>query len=294
MDRRHLEYFLAVAEAGSFTRAAQRLTIAQPSLSHTVKALERELGAALFERHGRGTRLTVAGEALLAPARQTLLSFALASGAVRGAGDAGFGRLTVITNTLWAMDPLARLVGAFRQVRPSVQVVVLDPVHRSDVVVAVRSGEADLGLLAGTAPPGPVRSRWVADQELVAVVPRGTPGLTSPLAVATLAAHGLVTTPPGTALRAFVDELLDGVGASAEVAVETPHLASIVPLVAAGAGVAVLPAGLASESVGLAGVEQVPLDPAVRTPVHLVWRQDGLDETGAHFLEIAQGLLPAS
>ena len=61
MERRQLESFLAVAEAGSFTRASSRMSIAQPSLSYSIRAVERELGATLFERHGRGVRLTAAG-----------------------------------------------------------------------------------------------------------------------------------------------------------------------------------------------------------------------------------------
>src|ERR671921_352267 len=82
MDRRHLEYFVAIAELGSFTRAAQSLSIAQPSLSYAIGWLERDLGAQLFERHGRGVRLTPAGEALLEPARRSLPSFPPPPGAL--------------------------------------------------------------------------------------------------------------------------------------------------------------------------------------------------------------------
>ncbi len=296
MDRRHLEYFLAVAEAGSFTRAAARLTIAQPSLSHAVRLLERELGADLFERGGRGVRLTPAGEALVAPARRTLRSFTLAAGAVRGASDTGYGRVRVITNTLWAMDPLVRVVGAFRQVRPGARIVVVDPAHRSDVLEAVRSGEADLGLVGGTPPTGPLATQWLGDQDLVAVVPRARSGLPSPLGVADLVPLGLVTTPPGTALREYVDGLLAAAGLPEEAAVETAHLAAVVPLVAAGAGAALLPVGLAagltagSPGGADAGVEILPLEGAPRTSVHLVWRRDGLPELAAHFLEVARSL----
>ena len=138
MDRRHLEYFVAVAELGSFTRAAQSLSIAQPSLSHAIGWLERDLGSRLFERHGRGVRLTPAGEALLEPARRSLRSFQLARGAVRAVAEGGFGRLSIITNTLWAVDPLAGLIGGFRAVHPGVQLTVADPARRSDVLDAVR------------------------------------------------------------------------------------------------------------------------------------------------------------
>src|SRR5262245_13444617 len=109
MDRRHLEYFLAVAESGSFTSAARMLSIAQPSLSYAIAGLERELGCELFERLGRGVKLTPAGDALVEPARRTLRSFALAQGAVRGATDAGFGRICVISHALWAVETLVRV-----------------------------------------------------------------------------------------------------------------------------------------------------------------------------------------
>ena len=143
VERRQLESFLAVAEAGSFTRAASRLSIAQPSLSHSIGALEKELGVTLFERHGRGVRLTAAGEALMAPAQRTVRSFSLARGAVRAVADAGFGRLTIVSNTLWTVDPLVRVVGEFRQLQPGVRFVLTDPTNRSDVLDRLRSGEPE-------------------------------------------------------------------------------------------------------------------------------------------------------
>ncbi|MGH3631406.1 MAG: LysR family transcriptional regulator, partial [Sciscionella sp.] len=72
MERRQLEYFLAVVDHGGFTAAATELHVAQPSLSHSIKTLERELGAELFHRLPRGVRLTSAGEALVAHARRVL------------------------------------------------------------------------------------------------------------------------------------------------------------------------------------------------------------------------------
>ena len=72
MDERRLRYFLAVAEEGGVTRAAERLGIAQPSLSQALRAFEAELGVELFHRVGRGMRLSSAGEQLVGPARQVL------------------------------------------------------------------------------------------------------------------------------------------------------------------------------------------------------------------------------
>lgn len=195
MERRHLEYFLAVADSGSFTRAAAKLTIAQPSLSAAIAALERELGHELFERLGRGVRLTPAGEALLEPARRALRAFLLARGAVRSVTDSGFGHLSIISGTLWAIEPLVRMIGEFRLVYPAVQFTISDPLTRTEVLDAVRSGEADFGLLDGTPPGGALASRWLVDHELVAVLPTRSPVSALSVGVGDLVPLGLISTP---------------------------------------------------------------------------------------------------
>lgn len=292
MDRRQLEYFLAIADAGSFTRAAAHLRIAQPSLSHSMSTLENELGVLLFERLGRGVRLTAAGEALVGPARRTLRSFSLAAGAARGAADGGFGRITVVANTLWATDPLVRMIGEFRQLRPAVQFVVADPANRSDVLERVRSGDVDFGLVEGTPPSGALSSQWVGDQELVAVLPTGAaPGKAIGLTISDLVPLGLICTPHGTALRELVTEQLEEAGESTDVAVETAHLASVVPLVLAGAGVAMLPEGMAAEAAAK-GARVMRMVHPVRPSVVLIWRPGRLSEAAEHFLGVVRELAP--
>ena len=283
MDRRHLEYFVAVAEHGSFTRAAAALSIAQPSLSNAIAWLERDLGSKLFERHGRGVRLTPSGEALLEPARRTLRSFRVARGAVRSVSEGGFGHLSIITNTLWALDPLAGMIGQFRSLNRGLQVTVADPARRADVLDAVRLGGAELGLLDGPPPGGKLSSRWIVDHELVAALPpdAGPTGMTT--TIEELLRWGLICTPEGTALRAMLDEQLEAAGQPAEVAVETAHLATVVPLVLAGAGAAMLPQGLAAEA-AVKGARVLPLTPPTRTSVHVVWRTGRLSEPAEHFL----------
>lgn len=288
MERRQLEYFLAIADAGSFTRAARVLTIAQPTLSHAVRTLEHELGSPLFERHGRGVVLTPAGEALVRPARRTLRAFAQAAGAVRGAAEDGFARLDIVTNTAWALDPLVRLLGELRQLRPGVRVDVTDPASRLVVVEQVRAGEADFGLLSGTPPGAPLASLHVHDLEVVAVLPPGAAGGVT-LDVAVLVQHGLVATPPGTALREMLDDLLDEAGLDREAAVQTAHVATLVPLVLAGAGAAVLPEPLAVEA-GARGARVVRLDPPRSADVHLVWHPDRLTDAGESLVAIAAEL----
>lgn len=293
VDRRHLEYFLAIAEAGSFTRAATQLRIAQPSLSHTISSLEGELGVRLFERLGRGVRLTDAGAALVGPARRTLRSFSLAAGAVRGASGDGFGRITVVSNTLWAMDPLVRLMGELRQLRPAVEFTVTDPVNRSDALERVRSGAVDFALVDGTPPSGALSSQWLLDHELVAVLPPGAGGLPGPVEISDLVPLGLICTPEGTALREFLTGQLEAAGESPHVAVQTAHLATVIPLVLAGAGVAILPEGLAADA-SAKGAQVLRLARPLRASVVLIWRTGRLSEAAEHFLSVCRELCPAA
>lgn len=287
MDRRHLEYFLAVAEAGSFTRAAALLNIAQPSLSHTIAALEREVGSQLFVRLGRGVKLTAAGDALLEPARRSVRSFVIAASAVKSVAEGGYGRLTVVSNTLWAMEPLVAVMGEFRRVYPAVQFTVTDPTTRSEVLDSVRHGDADFGLLDGIAPAGALASQWLVDQQLVGVVPAESTLTEQSGSVVDLARHGLISTPRGTALRAMLDEQLEAAGEATEIAVETAHVASVVPLVLAGAGVAVLPQGMAAEAEAK-GARLIRLEPPTSASVHLIWRAGRLGSVEQDFLDMAR------
>ncbi|GGU10386.1 LysR family transcriptional regulator [Nocardioides albus] len=289
MDRRHLEYFVTVAELGSFTRAAQALSIAQPSLSNAIGWLERDLDTRLFDRHGRGARLTPAGEALLEPARRSLRSFEVARGAVRAVSQAGFGRLAIITNTLWAVEPLARLVGEFRDLHPRVQVTVADPRWHGDVLETVRMGGAELGLVDGTPPGGTLASRWLADLEMMAVCPPDAESALGhedkgSITIGDLSERGLVCTPDGTVLRGIVAEPLEAAGLSTDVAVETAHLAAVAPLVLAGAGAAVLPKAMA-EDAAAKGARVQPLDPPLRRSVHVIWRKRRASDLALGFVD---------
>ena len=121
MELRHLRYFVAVAEAGSFLRAASRLRVAQPALSKQIRDLEREVGVPLFERLPRGARLTAAGEHFLPDARNALESAARAVATARGADTRpglkfGHGDLYVYTPVV------LRLLGAFRRAVPETPV----------------------------------------------------------------------------------------------------------------------------------------------------------------------------
>jgi len=124
MELRHLRYFVAVAEEGSFIRAANRLRVAQPALSKQIRDLEREVGIKLFERLPRGARVTRGGEQFLNNARNALESAARAIATARGA-DAGTG-LKFAHGDLYVYTAVVlKVLAAFRQASPETAVRVL-------------------------------------------------------------------------------------------------------------------------------------------------------------------------
>src|SRR4051794_28969743 len=118
MDLRQLGYVVAVVDEGGFTRAAEAMHVAQPSLSQAVRTLEAELGVELFHRSARAVRLTAAGQALLGPARQALRDAASARAAVAAVVGLEAGHLDLTCLPTLAVHPLTELVGRFRRAHP--------------------------------------------------------------------------------------------------------------------------------------------------------------------------------
>ena len=154
MELRHLRYFVAIAEERSFTRAAERLWIAQPGLSQQMRSLERELGVELLERHPRGTSLTAAGELFLERARAALAAtdLAAATGRELQAGVIGSVRLGVASGPGWPLT--SDLLQRFSRERAGVELSVLQG-YGAALWRDLRDGRLD-ALLAptGTAAPG--------------------------------------------------------------------------------------------------------------------------------------------
>ncbi|MFI5606460.1 LysR family transcriptional regulator [Amycolatopsis sp. NPDC051903] len=284
MERRQLQYFLAVVDHGGFTNAARRLHVAQPSLSHAVRGLEKELGGLLFHRLPHGAALTPAGEALVGPARRILRDLSTADASVREVLGLGGGTLDLASQTTLAVDPLARLLGRFRAAHPKVLVRVRAPETGSDVVGRVRDGQTEVGLVESGAETAGLAGRDLAAQEVFAVLPADSP-VSEALPVTELAGLDLVTTPPGTATRWLVEEALRGT-AEPRVVVETEHRAMMVPLVLAGAGAALLPRAMA-EDARRQGAVTVPLDPPLVRRGRMVWRPGPLSPAADRFLALA-------
>lgn len=285
MDERRLRYFLAVVEDGGVTRAARRLHVAQPSLSQSLRALERELGAELFHRVGRGLRLTAAGEALVGPARQALRTLDAARAAVGEVAELAAGTLQVAALATLAVDPLSALIGGFRRAHPGVVVRVREPESAAALSTLVRAGECELGIAHLPLPQESLRTVALGEQELLFVLPPGSES-GGALAPATLREVPLVVSPPGTSTRMLLEQALQAVEVTPRIAVETDTREAIVPLVLAGAGAALLPATLAEEAARRGAIVRAARPRIVRH-IGLVQRDGPLSPAARAFSALA-------
>jgi DNA-binding transcriptional LysR family regulator len=276
MDLRQLEYFVAVAEELSFTRAAARCRVAQSALSHQVARLERVHGVVLFERTSRAVRLAPAGELLLPRARAILGDVDAARDALAALAGVLVGRLRlgVVGSAGRSAPVVEKALAAFHRRHPGVQIAVEDTGSRT-MAEQVRAGTLDLafvGLHADQVPDG-LAHRVLTMEDLVAVVP-----LDHPLAdrgrtgVGELAGHGpFVEMRVESGLRTQVDLAFARARASRTVAFALDTSDAVVRYVGLGLGVAVVPASAAA---GHVEVAVLPLDdPSARHPVSLVHRR---------------------
>ncbi len=287
MERRQLEYFLAVIDHGGFTAAANALHVAQPSLSHSIKVLERELGAELFHRLPRGVRLTAAGEALIASARRTLREMETARASVRDVAGLVAGRLDLVSLPTLALDPLADVIGRFRRKYPAVQVRLEQSELGDDVREAVRTGAAELGL-ADASPRAidELESRQIGTQELVVTLPPGSPAPRGgKVGIEELLTKDLITGFSGTLVRDLLTAEAERRGIDLNVVVEVGHRESALHLVVAGAGCAVLPRPLARVA-ELEGAVLASVDPVLERDIHLIRRPGPLSPAARGFLDL--------
>lgn len=172
MELHHVRAFLAVAEELHFGRAAQRLHMAQPPLSRTIKQLERNLGTPLFERTTRSVRLTVQGQALLEHAHRIIAAVDEAERAVAYAGAGETGRVRIGFAGPSSHGPVSDLARAMRGPYPGIELGLTSFVYGSDTVGQLMSHDLDMAIVRfASGPPPGIAARVVQRERLVIVVP---------------------------------------------------------------------------------------------------------------------------
>ncbi|MEU0563412.1 LysR family transcriptional regulator [Dactylosporangium sp. NPDC006015] len=298
MDTRQIRYFLAVVEHGGFGRAATALNVAQPTMSQSVKALERDLGTALFHRASHGVTLSAAGRAFLGPARVLIRDVAMAGEAVGGRPE--HDSLELVASAPLGAHPGAELVGGFLRAHPGVS-VNLDRDTDEALLARVRDGVSELGLVHLPAARLGLCEVALGAHDLVLVFPpphtarpatRVPPSSASAAAsaeavrLADLAGLELLGVPRGSASRLLVESALRAAGVRTRVVVESGQRDLITDLVIAGAGAAFMP-DVATPAAVARGAVVRRVVPALRLPYGIVHRPGELSATARAFLDHA-------
>lgn len=256
MELRQLDHFVRVAERGSFTAAAQEVRIVQSALSTSIRNLERELGAALFERTTRRVLLTEAGRALLPTARRMLADASTAREQIASVAGVHSGHLAVGTmQTLTAVDLPAELA-SFHRAHPGVQITVWDALV-SELLDAVVAGELDLAYVAPEEPlPKGLTSFTEWREELVlATSPDHPMSGSASVDLCDLDDEPFVMCRAGMGLEIAISRLVAQCQLEKRIACRVTQMSVLVDLVRHGIGVAILPRPL----VEAAGLPCVPL-----------------------------------
>ncbi|MDB6085101.1 MAG: LysR family transcriptional regulator [Gammaproteobacteria bacterium] len=280
MEIRRLRYFVAVAEELSFTRAAQRLHIAQPPLSIQIRALEQEVGARLFDRDQRHVSLTQAGKHLLERARGILASLESAKAEVAAValGELGSLRLGYASSAMFTSS-LTSAIKLFQIGYPHV-LLTLHELPSLDQLNHLHSRRLDAGILRrsdASVPSGILIEEWYR-APLVAAMANDHP-LTKrrAIGIGDLRGQPLIMYPRDSGIGLYwqILRLCEKAGFRPHIVREVQELTSIIGLVDAGVGIAIVPVD--TRSIHLEGVTYVPLrDKEAYSTLYLAYRdRDG-------------------
>jgi DNA-binding transcriptional LysR family regulator len=273
MELRQLEYFVAVAEEANFTRAAQRVHVAQPAVSAQIQRLERELGQPLFDRSRRTVRLTEAGEAALPFARAALAAVADLAVAVDEVTQLVRGTVTVGTVTSHNVD-IPALLADFHVDHPGVEIML--STDTSDTLIEkVRSGRLDAAIVSvgSDERPDGLDIEVVTDEAIHAAVSVADPlASRKTVRLADLAERQLIALPVGAGIRRQFDLACAETGVTPRIAFEASTPVALADLAERGLGVAIVPASVPRDRDGL---HALPIVPELRGRLVLAWRAAG-------------------
>jgi DNA-binding transcriptional LysR family regulator len=290
MDPRRLRYFVAAAEEQNFTRAAQRLRIAQPPLSTQIKQLEGDLGVELFERTGRGVSLTEAGRLLLEEARRISARLQQTVDLVRRVGEGQIGRLALGFLPSVAHSVLPGVLLKFREGFPNVE-LSLQEMGPDEEVRKLRDKQIDAGFLYLPIDKTGLAVRTVLREPLVVALPDGHPLVAQDrVAMRQLADEPFILPPRHQvpACYGYIMEACRRAGFFPKAVQRNVWLMqTIVGLVAGGLGVALVPSSL--QKLGRTGVVYRGIeDLSLAVELGVAWRRDEASTVLQAFLEVVE------
>jgi DNA-binding transcriptional LysR family regulator len=289
MELRQLAYFVAVVDEAHFTRAAERLRIAQPAVSQQIQRLEAELGERLLHRDRRTVALTSAGEALLPYARAALAQAEHGRQAVAALRGLVTGQLRVGLVMPLPDRRIVRTIGAFGRKYPGIGLTLVE--DETDALLhGLDAGDlhtAFLGLGPGQDPPASLQAILVAREPAVlAIQPQHPLASRSSVRLSALRDEPVVTLTRASRLRTVLDTACRQAGFAPRIAAETSDLNVMIQLVAEGIGVALMPRSGAEEA---GDVITIPVThPAIDRRIILVWRPGATSPAARAFITLAR------
>ncbi|MEA3260229.1 MAG: LysR family transcriptional regulator [Pseudomonadota bacterium] len=250
MDTQALTAFLAVAESGSFSTAAERLFLTQPAVSKRIAQLEQQLGTRLFDRVGRRIRLTETGEALLPRARQVLLDLEDMSRAISNLTGTVSGTLRIGTSHHIGLHRLPPVLRRFSREYPDVKLDI-HFIDSEEAWEAVLHGDLEMGVV--TLPPQPdprLHSQAVWQDPLVFMAaPEHPLARLDRVTLETLTGYSAILPSPVTFTRRIVESLFEEQALTLNISMSTNYLETIHMMVSIGLGWSVLPETMLDDSV---------------------------------------------
>lgn len=285
MELRQLTYFVAVAEERQFTRAAARVSVAQPAVSAQIRRLERELGETLFHRDRRAVTLTEAGEALLPHARAALSAAERGRDTIASLQGLLHGRLRIGVSR--PVDHrLAETLGDFHRAHPAIEIALTEQ-HNEPLLGALANGDIDAAVVGMPGKPltSEIRTRVIASEPLVLGVSQDHPlSCRRSVTIGQLRDQPMITLAHGSGLRVVVENACRDAGFTPRITAETGELGLLVELATEGLGVAVLP----RSAIGEADLTVLEITrPRLRRSTALAWNQAATTPAGRAFLALA-------
>lgn len=259
MEFRQLESLVAIADSGSFSRAAAALNLAQPSLSRQIAGLEAEVGQRLLVRTGRGVTPTAAGEAFLVHARSMLDTSRRACDELRNLSANPSGRVIVGMPPRVAMGLSVPLVRRFRERFPRAVITVLEGLSLA-LRESLIAGRLDLAMLFDPLPSAQLKYEPLMRERLLLVAPRGS-RLPSRASLASLAGYPMVLPSAPNAIRSLVERFLEPRGITLNVLAEVGAVQTVLALVAQGEGCTIVPESALAASIESKKLAQAPIGP---------------------------------
>src|SRR5579884_2676746 len=291
MEISQLEVFLAVAQEGGFSRAAEKLYRTQSAVSQAIRKLETELGEPLFDRSTRDGMLTDAGHVLQDYAERLLNLRENAREALTELRELQKGKLVVAANEFTALY-LLRVLAEFRRLHPAIRIVVQRSLG-SRIPDDIRRQNCEFGVLTYDPQDAELSSVVVYSDELIFVVPRGHPlSHEARVSIRQLGAESFVAHIVSSPYREKVIQAFEKYKTPLHMAVELPTLQAIKRFVAMGNGVAFLPEISVEDEIARGDLVRIPVQELrVHRKLRLVYRKSAvLSHAGRAFLKVAESV----